>query len=84
MGHLMADYSDPRYFIIGTNHESVKRHAVRKMKEVHVDMSVVERHQQRNLPTKASPSSAQHQEGVKKEGEPDTRALDSSDSSSYT
>lgn len=29
--HMVADYTGPRYFIIGTNHESVKRHALSKM-----------------------------------------------------
>ncbi|KAK8052933.1 hypothetical protein PG996_012234 [Apiospora saccharicola] len=29
--HMVTDYTGPRYFIIGTNHESVKRHALRKM-----------------------------------------------------
>ncbi|KAK8018928.1 hypothetical protein PG991_008118 [Apiospora marii] len=33
MEHLVADYTGPRYFVIGTNHESVKRHALRKMHE---------------------------------------------------
>ncbi|KAK6825624.1 hypothetical protein PG987_013118 [Apiospora arundinis] len=72
MDHLVANYSDPRYFIIGTNHESVKRHAVRKMKEGHPDMSVVERHHKRNLRLKDSPSPAHHQEGEEKEEEPDS------------
>ncbi|KAK8068732.1 hypothetical protein PG994_005348 [Apiospora phragmitis] len=31
MDHMVTDYTGPRYFIIGTNHESVKRHALRKM-----------------------------------------------------
>ncbi|KAK7980185.1 hypothetical protein PG989_012642 [Apiospora arundinis] len=72
MGHLVADYSGPRYFIIGTNHESVKIHAVRKMKDGHADMSVVERHHKRNLRLKDSPSPAHHQEGEEKEEEPDS------------
>ncbi|KAI5920650.1 hypothetical protein F4810DRAFT_723205 [Camillea tinctor] len=29
--HLVTDYTPPRYFLIGTNHESVKRWAFRKM-----------------------------------------------------
>ncbi|KAK6855582.1 hypothetical protein PG995_007733 [Apiospora arundinis] len=31
MDHLVTDYSGPRYFVIGTNHESVRKHAERKM-----------------------------------------------------
>lgn len=31
MDHLVTDYTGPRYFVIGTNHESVRRHAERKM-----------------------------------------------------
>ncbi|KAK7955241.1 hypothetical protein PG988_015935 [Apiospora saccharicola] len=31
MEHLVTDYSGPRYFVIGTNHEAVKRWAVRRM-----------------------------------------------------
>ncbi|KAK8002150.1 hypothetical protein PG991_014372 [Apiospora marii] len=33
MDHLVTDFSGPRYFVIGTNHESVRRHAVRKMQQ---------------------------------------------------
>ncbi|KAK8131753.1 hypothetical protein PG984_008191 [Apiospora sp. TS-2023a] len=29
--HMVTDYTGPRYFVIGSNHESVKRHALRKM-----------------------------------------------------
>ena len=29
--HLVQDYSGPRFFVIGTNHESCKRHAMRKL-----------------------------------------------------
>ncbi|KAK8862861.1 hypothetical protein PGQ11_009096 [Apiospora arundinis] len=57
MDHLVADYSGQRYFIIGTNHENVKRHA---------------RHHKRNLRPKGSPSPAQHQEGEEKEEESDS------------
>lgn len=31
LDHLVADYTGPRYFLIGTNHESVKRNAWRKL-----------------------------------------------------
>lgn len=31
MEHLVADYSGPRFFIVGTNHESCKRNAFRRM-----------------------------------------------------
>jgi hypothetical protein len=31
LDHLVSDYSGPRFFIIGTNHESVKRCASRKL-----------------------------------------------------
>ncbi|KAK8135040.1 hypothetical protein PG984_007052 [Apiospora sp. TS-2023a] len=31
MEHLVADYTGPRYFVAGTNHESVKKYAMRKM-----------------------------------------------------
>ncbi|KAK8047985.1 hypothetical protein PG996_016049 [Apiospora saccharicola] len=33
MDHLVTDFSGPRYFVIGTNHKSVRRHAVRKMRQ---------------------------------------------------
>lgn len=29
--HMVMDYTGPRYFFIGSNHESVKRHALRKI-----------------------------------------------------
>lgn len=31
MDHLVADYTGPRYFVIGTHHESVKRYVTRKV-----------------------------------------------------
>ncbi|KAK8137519.1 hypothetical protein PG984_003012 [Apiospora sp. TS-2023a] len=33
MDHLVTDFSGHRYFVIGTNHESVRKHAVRKMRQ---------------------------------------------------
>ncbi|KAK8002151.1 hypothetical protein PG991_014373 [Apiospora marii] len=33
MDHLVTDYSGPRYFVIGTNHEAVRRWAMRRMSE---------------------------------------------------
>jgi hypothetical protein len=29
--HVVSDYTGPRFFIVGTNHESCKRHALRKL-----------------------------------------------------
>lgn len=29
--HLVHDYSGPRFFVIGTNHEACRRHAMRKL-----------------------------------------------------
>ncbi|KAK7965823.1 uncharacterized protein PG986_000100 [Apiospora aurea] len=34
MDHLVTDYSGPRYFVIGTHHESMRRHAMRKLREM--------------------------------------------------
>jgi hypothetical protein len=31
MDHLVQDYSGPRFFVIGTNHEACKKHALRKL-----------------------------------------------------